>query len=259
MKTTVLRLRIRWFFYKGGVDLNRRIDVTMIVLAAILLLFIWQDGIFNNPMEWLIEKLLMIPGIVIGLAFHEYAHAVVAYKMGDPTPKLQGRLTINPIVHFDWWGLLCLFFIGFGWGKPVMTDPSQYKNRKSGELLVSLAGVAMNLIIAVVFAVIARILLMTLGMQFLSGAAGSTLWMMINYIISINLVLLVFNLIPCPPLDGFNAVMELFNLKSTEFYWTLRRFDWWILLALVFLHVIDKILYPSVNFLYGLLQNYIIF
>lgn len=239
--------------------MKRNIDVTMIVLIAFVLLFIWRDGVFEHPVEWLIGKLLMLPGIVIGLAFHEYAHAVVADKMGDPTPRLQGRLTINPFVHFDWWGILCLFFVGFGWGKPVMIDARNFKNRRRGELLVSLAGVTMNLIIAIVFAVIAKILLVTLGGGFLSGAAGSTLWLMIYYVIFINLVLMVFNLIPCPPLDGFNVVAELFQLKNTEFYWTLRRFDWWILLALMFLGVVDRILSPSVNFLYSLLQNFIIY
>lgn len=239
--------------------MKRNIDATMIILVAFLLLVIWRDGIFENPIEWIVGKLLMIPGIVVGIAFHEYAHAAVANRMGDPTPKLQGRLTVNPLVHFDWWGILCLIFVGFGWGRPVMIDSRNFKNRRRGELLVSLAGVTMNLIIAVVFAVIARILLMTLGMGFLSGAAGSTLWMMIDHIIFINLILMVFNLIPCPPLDGFNVVAELFQLKNTDFYWTLRRFDWWILLALMFLGVVNKILFPSVNFLYGLLQNYIIF
>lgn len=239
--------------------MNRNINAQAIALVAILLLFIWRGGFFAHPMEWLIGKLLMLPGIVIGLAFHEYAHAAVANKMGDPTPRMQGRLTINPFVHFDWWGILCLIFVGFGWGRPVMIDARNFKNRRRGELLVSLAGVTMNLIIAIVFAVIARILMMTLGAEFLSGAAGSTLWMMIYYVIFINLVLMVFNLIPCPPLDGFNVAAELFQLKNTEFYWTLRRFDWWILLALMFLGVVNQIVSPSVNFLYGLLQNYIIY
>ena len=92
---------------------------------------------------------MMLPGIIIGLAFHEFAHAAVAFKLGDPTPKMQGRVTINPLAHIDPVGLAALLFAGFGWGVPVQINPSNFKKRRRDELLVSLAGVTMNLVIAI--------------------------------------------------------------------------------------------------------------
>lgn len=138
-------------------------------------------------------------------------------------------------------------------------NPTNYANRRKGELLVSLAGVTMNLIIAIVFAVIAKILLLTLGAAALSIGAGSVLWTMIMYVIQINLVLMIFNLIPCPPLDGFSIISEIFNLKTTSFYWTLYRYGDWILLALIIFGVTGRIISPAVYTLFSLLQNLIIF
>ena len=95
-------------------------------------------------------KILTLPGIILGLSLHEFAHAWMSDRLGDPTPKRQGRLTINPLAHIDWIGFIALLFVGFGWGKPVMIDPGYYKNRRLGEFLTGIAGVTMNLIIAVI-------------------------------------------------------------------------------------------------------------
>lgn len=201
---------------------------------------------------------MMLPGIIIGLAFHEFAHAAVAFKLGDPTPKMQGRVTINPLAHIDPVGLAALLFAGFGWGVPVQINPSNFKKRRRDELLVSLAGVTMNLVIAIVFAIVAKILYMTMGPSFLSGSVGSILWMMIMYVIQINLVLMIFNLIPCPPLDGFSIISEIFNIKHTEIYWTLYRYGDWILIALIIFGITGRIISPCVNFLFGILSSFII-
>ena len=106
----------------------------------------------------IITKLLTLPGIILGLSFHEFAHAWMSNKLGDPTPKRQGRLTINPLAHIDWIGFLCLLLVGFGWGKPVEIDPRYYKHRRRDEFLVAIAGVTMNLILAIVFSIPARAL-----------------------------------------------------------------------------------------------------
>jgi len=90
-------------------------DITFIVIIVILAMSSLRTGI-SNPTEWLVDKMLLLPGIIIGLSFHEFGHAVVAYKLGDNTPKLQGRVTLNPMAHIDWMGLAALFFCGFGWG-----------------------------------------------------------------------------------------------------------------------------------------------
>ena len=193
--------------------MRRNIDVSFLILIVILAFNSLRRGAFDDPAGWLMNILMLLPAIIIGLSFHEYAHAVTAYKMGDPTPKMQGRVTINPMAHIDWLGFAALVFCGFGWGVPVEINPANFRNRRKGELLVSLAGVAMNLLIAVIFAVVAKLLVVFLGYSFLSGSFGSILWTMIMYIIQINLVLMIFNLIPCPPLDGFSVISEIFILK----------------------------------------------
>ena len=203
--------------------MRRNFDITFVILIVILALSAFRHGDFADPMDWLMSELMMLPGIIIGLAFHEFAHAKVAYKLGDPTPKMQGRVTINPLAHIDPVGLAALLFVGFGWGVPVQINPSNFRHRRRDELMVALAGVTMNLIIAIVFAIIAKVLYMTAGAVFLSSGVGSILWFMIMYVIQINLVLMIFNLIPCPPLDGFSIISEIFNIKHTEFYWTLYR------------------------------------
>lgn len=239
--------------------MRRNLDFTLILFIGILALNSLRNGALSNPMDWLMNMLMTLPAIIIGLSFHEYAHAIVSYKLGDPTPKMQGRVTINPMAHIDPLGLAALIFAGFGWGVPVQINPANYANRRKGELLVSLAGVAMNLIIAVLFAVIAKVLLMTLGAATLSVSWGGVLWTMIMYVIQINLVLMIFNLIPCPPLDGFSIIAEIFNLKTTNFYWTVYRYGDWILMALIIFGVTSRIISPAVYTLFSLLQNLIIF
>ncbi len=240
--------------------MRRNIDFTFIILIIFLAYNSFRTGAFSNPMDWLMQTLMYLPAIIIGLSFHEFAHAAVAYKLGDPTPKLQGRVTINPAAHIDLLGLAALIFCGFGWGKPVMIDPRNFRHRRRDELLVSLAGVAMNLIIAVVFAFVAKILVLTAGTQFVTAnSLGTIIWQMINYVIVINLVLMIFNLIPCPPLDGFSIISEIFNIKHTDFYWNLYRYGNIILVALIVFGITSKIISPCVDFLYyDVLMNFVI-
>ena len=238
--------------------MRRNIDVSFLILIVILAFNSLRRGAFDDPAGWLMNILMLLPAIIIGLSFHEYAHAVTAYKMGDPTPKMQGRVTINPMAHIDWLGFAALVFCGFGWGVPVEINPANFRNRRKGELLVSLAGVAMNLLIAVIFAVVAKLLVVFLGYSFLSGSFGSILWTMIMYIIQINLVLMIFNLIPCPPLDGFSVISEIFNIKHTGFYWTLYRYGDWILIALIIFGITGMIISLCVDFFFELLQRFIL-
>lgn len=237
--------------------MRRNFDITFVILIVILALSAFRHGDFADPMDWLMSRLKMLPGIIIGLAFHEFAHAKVAYKLGDPTPKMQGRVTINPLAHIDPVGLAALLFVDFGWGVPVQINPSNFRHRRRDELMVALAGVTMNLIIAIVFAIIAKVLYMTAGAVFLSSGVGSILWFMIMYVIQINLVLMIFNLIPCPPLDGFSIISEIFNIKHTEFYWTLYRYGNWILIALIIFGITGMIISPCVQFFMSVLNNFI--
>lgn len=194
----------------------------------------------------------MLPGIIIALSFHEFAHAWVSDRLGDPTPRRQGRVTLNPLAHIDWIGFAALLLIGFGWGKPVQIDPGYYKNRRRDEFLVAIAGVTMNLILAVIFAIPTRAIV-----RAFSGAAASDLvyniYLMLFYTVSINIVLMIFNLIPCPPLDGWGIITQIFRLDRRSWYYKVYSNGTWILLALIIFHVTDMIITPLVTLILGVL------
>lgn len=229
----------------------RNINPVILVLLFIIL----AESIMENNMsvgQWFYTKLLILPGIIIGLSFHEAAHAWISYKLGDPTPKLQGRVTLNPLAHIDPVGFIALLFIGFGWGIPVEIDPRHYKNRRSGELLVSLAGVTANLITAVIFALIFRLAESHMSYAFYQGA-GQVLMQILLYVVYINLVLMVFNLIPVPPLDGFGVITQIFRLERYEWYWKIYQYGQPILLLLIIFNIPSKIIGPVTNILLNLL------
>lgn len=214
----------------------------IIIIAAILLLITGSSSNFIN-------KLLFLPGIIIGITFHEAAHGYVSHWLGDPTPKNQGRLSLNPLAHIDPMGFIALLLVGFGWGKPVMIDPRYYKNPKRDELLVSLAGVTTNLIIAIIFAII-QILLIDTGVAYSMGSSWSIVNLMIQYVVFVNLILMCFNLLPIPPLDGFSVITQLFDLRRYDWYYKLYSNGFFILMALVFIGALDGFLDKSVTFFY---------
>ena len=202
--------------------------------------------------DWLYMQLLMLPGIVIGLTFHEAAHGYMSAWLGDPTPRLQGRLSLNPLKHIDPIGFICLFFAGFGWGRPVEINPMYYKHKRSDELLVSLAGVVTNFAIAVIAALIYKNMP---NFTFLTNFPG--LWYAIAYVlyftISINIVLMIFNLLPVPPLDGFGVVTQLFNLSKYDWYYKLYNNGMLILMLLIVLNITDIVINPLYSVFMGLL------
>ena len=211
-------------------------------------------NLMTFSIDTIITKLLTLPGIILGLSFHEFAHAWTSDKLGDPTPRRQGRVTLNPLAHIDWLGFAALLFLGFGWGKPVQINPSYYKNRRRDEFLVGIAGVTMNLILAVLISVPVRLLSKSIG-----ALGGSVIMQDIFYIlmyaVMINLVLMVFNLIPCPPLDGFGLVTQIFKLDRYDWWQSLYQKGSWILIILLVTNVVDAILDPAVSFLMRLLVN----
>jgi len=214
-----------------------------------------SGGRFSSPGDWFMSVLLTLPGIIVGLAFHEFAHAYSAYRLGDYTPKVQGRVTLNPVRHMDPIGLLCIIFIGFGWGKPVMVNPMNFRSRRRDEIIVSLAGVATNFTLAIVFTIVYAIFVKSAGMFIMTTTMGYTILMIIIYAIRINLVLMIFNLIPVPPLDGFNVLAEILHIKHTEIYWKMYQNGMWILMILIIFGVVRTIINYTVNPLYGVLMS----
>jgi Zn-dependent protease len=195
---------------------------------------------------------MIFPGIIIGLSFHEFAHAFVAYKLGDMTPKLQGRVTISPLAHIDPIGMIALIFIGFGWGIPVQINPRNFKKPRRDEFLVAIAGVTTNFILAFIFMGVVR-LFTSFGAELASSSLGGTIVEVLLYVVQINLILMVFNLLPIPPLDGFNIIGEVFNLKRREWYYKTYDKGMIILLVLIILGLVERVLLPAVNFFYQLL------
>ncbi len=202
--------------------------------------------------DTIIDKLLTLPGIIIGLSLHEFAHAFVSAKLGDPTPVRQGRVTLNPLAHIDWIGFAALLLLGFGWGRPVEINPAYYKKRRRDELLVGIAGVTMNLIVAVIFSFLVKAVLKAF---YATGGSAvlEYLYYILVYTVVINVVLMIFNLIPCPPLDGWGIVTQIFKLDRHEWWYKVQQYGSYILIALLITDAVDLILTPLVNLVVGLL------
>lgn len=201
-----------------------------------------------NPFSFLIFIILLL----IVIAVHEFAHAKMADHLGDPTPRLARRLTLNPIAHIDLFGLLFLFFFGFGWGKPVPFDPFNLKNPRKDAALISLAGPLSNFIMAIAASLLLRLLL-TSHFSF-PLLLGKTLLIPFIYL---NVMLGTFNLLPIAPLDGFKVVGGLLSKKQAEEWYGLERYGIIFLLLLIFpigrISMLQMILVPLVQFLNNLL------
>lgn len=183
----------------------------------------------------LIEKLIYtVPAVLIAICFHEFAHGFVSYKLGDPTPRRSGRLSINPLHHLDPIGTLALIFFGFGWAKPVMVDPRYYENKKSGMVKVALAGPFMNFFIAFI----------SLFVYFLLAKydvnIGSYFYMLLVVIAQINIGLGVFNLIPVPPLDGSKVLGAILPEDKYFAYMKYEMYGQFIIIVLLYLGVFDR-------------------
>lgn len=184
-----------------------------------------------NPTQFFITIAILIIPLFISITFHEWSHGYVAYKFGDDTPKLQGRLTLNPFAHLDPLGTLMLFTIGIGWAKPVMLNPLNYPS-KTQEMLVALAGPASNFLLAIIFGfILASIQLANSGV---TNENYRTLVMAISIIIRINLILGIFNMLPIPPLDGSRVLAWILPKKLEYYYLSLEPYGLMFLLLILF-------------------------
>ncbi|MFA5126683.1 MAG: site-2 protease family protein [Patescibacteria group bacterium] len=172
--------------------------------------------------------LVSVLAVVYALTVHEFSHAWAAYSLGDPTARYQGRLTLNPLAHLEFFGTLMLLLAGFGWGKPVPVNVYNLRWRKWGETAVSLAGPVANFVSVIFFIIIYNILYPFLP-------ANNLLSLFLLSLILINLVLGVFNLIPLPPLDGSKVLFAVLSDRYADFKHRLAVNGPWILLALILL------------------------
>ncbi|MFZ3372702.1 MAG: site-2 protease family protein [Desulfitobacteriaceae bacterium] len=204
---------------------------------------------FNFDLPSLIAN---IPALMIGFAFHEFAHAWVADYLGDPTPRSQGRLTLNPIVHLDVFGTLMALLYRFGWAKPVQINPHYFRGDPvRGRMFVSLAGPVMNLVIAFLSTI-----LWGFTVQFLQGSTWLPVVSQIfSAIVLMNLGLGIFNLIPIPPLDGFAVLGGLLPRQLARKLDVLEQYGMIILVIVLFTNVLGTILYPIVKAIFYLYQT----
>lgn len=178
----------------------------------------------------ILYKILMVPAILIAFTFHEYAHAIVADRLGDKTPRFQGRLTLNPLVHIDPIGFILILIMNFGWAKPVQTNPSAYKNYYKDDLKVSFAGPFANLIIGFIFAIL------TVLFWKYSPSKGNVYAIMLRILqatVYINCMLFFLNLVPVPGFDGYHIVRDLFPKAFYNMSDTLTKYQFLIFMVLI--------------------------
>ena len=189
--------------------------------------------------SFLIAIITSLPGIIIAMVLHEWAHARVAYALGDYTPKLMGRLTLNPVAHIDPIGLILLFIAHFGWAKPVQVNPYNFSNPKRDDILVSLAGPAANFVVAFV----------TLVTMAIISAAGfpmsEGMYMVLSSIMLININFGIFNLLPIPPLDGSHVLRQLLPDELAQKYDELQQYNMIILIIILMTPVVSWVLVPA--------------
>jgi Zn-dependent protease len=176
----------------------------------------------------MVDMILLAPPILVALTFHEFAHGYVALRFGDPTAKMAGRLTLNPLSHLDPIGTIMLFVVHFGWAKPVPVDPRYFRNPKQDMLWVALAGPGANMVLAL----ISGILLSILGRGSLFGSHNMLL-IMLQYSLFINLALAVFNMLPIPPLDGSKVLRGLLPYQYQHIADQMEMYGPWALMGLI--------------------------
>ena len=198
----------------------------------------------------IMQMIAGVPGLIIAMVVHEYAHARVAVAMGDPTPRIMGRLTLNPMSHIDPVGMLCMFLVHFGWAKPVSINPYNFRNPRTGDILVSLAGPFANFITA--FLAMAALFAMFAAT---SGAMSSGSGLVLQLIIIYNISFGVFNLIPIPPLDGSHVIKGLLPPSLADRLEGLERHSMLILVAFLITPLPELILRPMVTGIWTLMSS----
>lgn len=199
----------------------------------------FSDVVNNFNWTALVQTLLRVVGVLLCLTVHEVSHGLVANALGDPTAKAQKRLSLNPIHHIDPVGALMMLALGFGWAKPVPVDASYFKKPKVGMALTALAGPVSNLIFAYITALGYTLVYGLLITQAVSGGFWFGLFQFLGSLLSLNIGLAVFNLIPFPPLDGSKVVEGFLPDKVTYTLWKYEKVGMVILLVLLFVGFFD--------------------
>ena len=222
-------------FYNG---LDRKKVLIILAVCAVLVL------IMSGGIE---VVLLTLPGVIIAMTFHEFAHAFVADKLGDTTPRSQGRVTLNPASHIDPVGLVLLLFAHIGWGKPVQINPNNFNSNKSietCEALVALAGPIMNFILAFIFMIIYY------ALYWFTSVSGVVLYV-VYYTVIVNIGLGVFNLLPIPPLDGSKIFSKFLPYNAKAWLDRNMQYIYLVFLILWITGILSYIVSPIINVVFS--------
>lgn len=194
------------------------------------------------------EILIRIPLVLIALSFHEWGHAYAAYRLGDPTARNLGRMTLDPFKHIDPVGLIAMVLFRFGWAKPVPVNPRNFKHLRRDDTIVSLAGITVNFLLAFVTMglVYLCVLIFNLQSEVFDNIASTFFYL--------NLALMVFNLLPIPPLDGYHVLKNALPRVRPQIWWNYERYGFIVLIALMLTNVTTIILGTAVNAIYGAME-----
>lgn len=224
-----------------------------IIYAIIAIMVIWGISRYLIDINSLLGLLYSIPGVLIAITFHEFAHAIVAYKLGDDTPRMEGRISLNPLSHIDPIGFIMLLFAGFGWGKPVHVNPRNYNRDitiEKADAIVSIAGPAINLILAFIFTLIYFAIYKFAGAIIYTSTIGYIVMQMIMGIITINIGLGIFNLIPLPPLDGSKVIKPFLSYNLKTWFENHEGIFYVIFIALWITGIAGIIISPIIEFIF---------
>lgn len=224
---------------------------TILIALGIMILF----SLITAGTATILDKLLILPGVLIALTFHEFAHAYVADKLGDETPRLQGRLNLNPISHVDPIGFIFLLFAGFGWGKPVQINPRNFNGKYSlskAEALVAVAGPVMNFIVAFITLIIFYVVFyVTNWYAIMSANVASIVETILMYTARINVSLGVFNLIPLPPLDGSKVLFHFLPANGRQWFYKNEQIFYIVFILLWVTGLASVFLQPIFSFAFS--------
>lgn len=223
--------------------------IIYIIIAIMILSTVVEYA--TNPGA-LFALLVSVPGVLLAITFHEFAHGYAAYKLGDNTAKNEGRLSLNPLDHLDPIGTLMLLVAGFGWGKPVHVNPTQYTRKISmekGEAIVSFAGPLMNIVLAFVLALVYGAIIKFASAEFLLSTVGNIIKLILASAISINVGLGVFNLIPLPPLDGSKIIMPFLPYNAKQWFRNNEMIFYFAFVAIWVTGIASLIIAPPINWI----------